>query len=198
MDGQLQAIIDDLESARARLHALRASVSRDAWCARPGADRWSAGDCVQHLNLASQAILPLLSEGVAHAQPGRLAGSYRRDAWGWLIAKAIAPASPVRMRSEPAFVPVVDQPAEAAIAEFERFQDALIACVHAAEHRAIDRVTIVSPLDASGLRYNLYSALTLVARHQHRHLLQAERAARTADRAERTPASAWLTPALAR
>ena len=142
--------------------------------------------------------MPLLSEGVAHAQPGCLAGSYRRDARGWLIAKAIAPASPVRMRSEPAFVPVADQPAEAAIPEFERFQDALIACVHAAEHRAVDRVTIVSPLDARGLRYNLYSALTLVARHQHRHLLQAERAARPADRAERAPASAWLTPALAR
>ena len=195
VDRQLQAVIDDLESARARLHALWASVSRDAWHTRPGADRWSAGDCIQHLNLASQAILPLVHDGVERAQAVRVAGSCRRDALGWLIAKAIAPASPIRMRSEAAFVPAAEQPAEAAIAEFNCFQDALVACVRAAEHRAIDGVTIVSPFDGRGLRYNLYSALTLVARHQHRHLLQAERAARLRGL---TPASAWLTPALAR
>ena len=183
MDGQLQAILDDLESARTRLHALWASVSREAWHARPAADRWSAGDCVEHLNLSSQAILPLLRDGVERAQPARTAGPFRRDALGWLIAKAIAPASPVRMRSEPAFVPVVEQSAEMAIAEFDRLQDALVACVRAAEHRSIDSVAIVSPFDARGLRYNLYSALTLVARHQHRHLLQAERAARRAEQA---------------
>ena len=177
MDGQLQAIIDDLESARARLHALWASVPREAWHARQAADRWSAGDCIQHLNLASQAMLPLLQDGVERAQRVRAAGYYRRDALGWLIAKAIAPASPIRMRSEPAFVPALDQSAEAAIGEFDRFQDALVACVRAADHRAIDAVTIVSPFDARALRYNLYSALMLVARHQHRHLRQAERAA---------------------
>ena len=195
MDGQLQAVIDDFESARARLHALWASVSREAWHVRPAADRWSAGDCIQHLNLASRAVLPLLCDGVEHAQPVHEAGTYRRDALGWLIAKAIAPASPFRMRSEPAFVPVTDQPAEAAIAEFDRFQDALVACVRAAEHRAIDSMMIVSPFDGRGLRYNLYSALTLVACHQHRHLRQAERAARLR---RLVPASAWLTPALAR
>ena len=194
MDGQLQAIIDDLESARVRVHALWASVSRDAWHARPAADRWSAGDCIQHLNLASRAILPLLREGVACAPALPAASSYRRDALGWLVGKVIAPASPIRMRSEAAFVPAGVQSPESSIAEFDRLHDALVACVRAAEGRSIDGVTVVSPFDVRGLRYNLYSALTLVARHQHRHLLQAERASRLRGLA---PASARLTPAFA-
>jgi hypothetical protein len=178
VDRQLQAVIDELESARLRLHALWSSVSRDAWHVRPGVARWSAGECVAHLNLASEAILPLLLTAVAQAG-ARLPGAtpvYRRDLLGWLIAKVVAPSSPLKMRSAAAFVPTADQSAEVALAEFDRLQDALVACVRAAEGLAIDRVTVVSPFHDC-LHYNLYSAFTLVARHQHRHLRQAEHAA---------------------
>ena len=178
MDVQLQAVIDDLESARVRLHELWSSVSRDAWHARKGVGRWSAGDSVVHLNLASAALLPLLRAAVAEAatRVSAKGPAYRRDPLGWLIGKVIAPSSPLRMRSASAFVPVADQSPEMTLAEFDRLQDALVACVRAAEGLAIDRVTVVSPFHDC-LRYNLYSAFTLVARHQHRHLLQAERAA---------------------
>ena len=62
------------------------------------------------------------------------------------------------------------------MADFERLQSEVIACVSAAEGLPIDNVKLASPFDAR-VRYNLYAALTLVPRHQHRHLLQAERAA---------------------
>ena len=178
MDRQLQAVIDDLESARQRLHTLWSSVSRDAWHARPGVGRWSAGESVAHLNLASEAILPLLRTAVAEAgvRLPDVAPAYRRDPLGWLIAKAIAPSSPLKMRSAAAFVPTAEQSPEVVLAEFDRLQDALVACVRAAEALAIDRVTVVSPFHDC-VQYNLFSAFTLVARHQHRHLLQAERAA---------------------
>jgi hypothetical protein len=38
----------------------------------------------------------------------------------------------------------------------------------------VDRIKITSPFDAR-LKYNLYAALTILPRHQHRHLWQAER-----------------------
>ena len=66
--------------------------------------------------------------------------------------------------------------AEALVADFERLQSDVIACVSAAEGLPIDRIKLASPFDAR-VKYNLYSALTLVPRHQHRHLMQAERAA---------------------
>ena len=51
----------------------------------------------------------------------------------------------------------------------------MIAGVRQADGLPIDDVKIVSPFD-DRVKYNLYAALTLVPRHQHRHLLQAERA----------------------
>jgi hypothetical protein len=37
----------------------------------------------------------------------------------------------------------------------------------------VDRIKIASPFDAR-VKYNLYAALTILPRHQHRHLWQAE------------------------
>jgi hypothetical protein len=62
------------------------------------------------------------------------------------------------------------------MADFERLQAEVIACVRTADGLPIDHIKLVSPFDAR-LRYNLFAALTIIPRHQHRHLLQAERAA---------------------
>jgi hypothetical protein len=52
----------------------------------------------------------------------------------------------------------------------------MIACVREADRLPIDRVTLRSPFDAR-VTCNLYAALTLIPRHQQRHVLQAEHAA---------------------
>jgi len=61
------------------------------------------------------------------------------------------------------------------MAEFSRLQCEVIACVRAADGLPIDHVTVRSPFDGR-VKCNLYSALTLIPRHQERHALQAARA----------------------
>ena len=178
MDRQLTALIGDLHSAEQRLRALGATLPCDAWLRRPGTTRWSPAECIAHLNLTSEALLPLLRAGVAEAGDGvrRASSRYRRDLVGWLIWRAITPSGGFRTRTLPAFVPSGGRPPEALLADFERLQSEVIACVRAADGLPIDQIKLVSPFDAR-LRYNLFAALTIVPRHQHRHLLQAERAA---------------------
>jgi hypothetical protein len=91
----------------------------------------------------------------------------------------VTPSGAFKTRTSAAFVPSADRPFEAIVAEFERLQAEVIACVRAAEGLPIDRVTIVSPF-GSRVRYNVYAAFTILPRHQHRHLLQAERAGASA------------------
>lgn len=177
MNGQLAAIIQDLESARTRLRALHASLPCHVWDQRPGPDRWSPAECVAHLNLTSAAILPLLWAGLQQARGhrGPTAARYRRDAVGWLIWKLVSPAGRVKTTTVSAFVPDGVEPAACLMTDFERLQEDAISCAREAAGLPIDRVKVVSPFDAR-LKYNLYAALSLVPRHQHRHLLQAERA----------------------
>jgi hypothetical protein len=178
MDPQLAALIADLQSAQARLTALHGTLSGEAWRRRPRLTGWSAAECVEHLNLTSEALLPRLRAGIEQARAGqwRAASRHRRDVVGWLMWKVISPSGRLRTKTLPAFVPSDQKPPELLVADFERLQADVIACVSAAEGLPIENVKLASPFDAR-VRYNLYAAMTLVPRHQHRHLLQAERAA---------------------
>ena len=75
----------------------------------------------------------------------------------------------------PAFVPTGDQPPAELIGEFERLQEEQIACAHEADGLPLGRLKVGSPFE-SRIKYNLFSVLTILPRHQHRHLWQAEQA----------------------
>ncbi len=175
MHPQLQAIVDDFGRAETRLHRLVAGVSADAWSRRPEPSRWSIAECVTHLNLTSAACLPRLRDallrgrGMREGAPAR----YRRDPIGWLLWRMAGPPVRQRVRTTPAFEPRATQPAADAVAEFARWQREQTAVVAEADGLPLGRLWIISPFDAR-IRYNAFACLTILPRHQHRHLWQAE------------------------
>ncbi len=178
MNSQLSAIVDDLQAVEQRLRQLRARVSQDAWRQAPTSGRWSPSECVDHLALTSRTALPLIRNGLrAAARHAERSGSpYRRDVVGWLVWKLMDPTRGLRARTVPAWEPAPDRSPEAVMDDFIASQAELIDCVRAADLLPLDRVTLQSPFDGR-VSYNLYAALTLMPRHQLRHVLQAERAA---------------------
>jgi len=179
MQAQLAALDAEFDSALGRLRHLRRDVPVSAWSRRPEPGRWSPGECVAHLNLTSAAMIPLLRTGLDEARRSGLAAPprYHRDLWGWLIWKSSGPSARFKTKTITAFVPSADRPPDELVAEFERLQAEQMACVREADGLPLHRVKIVSPFDAR-VRYNLFSALSILARHQHRHLRQAELASR--------------------
>jgi len=175
---QLAAVVSDLESASARLRQLDASLTDLAWCMRPSPGRWSAAECVAHLNLTSHALLPLFRKAIADARALRTTAPrrYRRNVLGWLASKIVAPGGGLKTRTLPAFVPTPVPPVADLINDFNRLQAEIVACVREADGLPLERVTVRSPFHGR-MVYNVYAAFTLVPRHQHRHLLQAEQAA---------------------
>jgi hypothetical protein len=175
---RFQAIVEELEQALGRLHALAAAVPEAAWSIRPGPGRWSIGECVAHLNLTSAAYLPAIRAALASA-PARPSGApmtrIRRDPAGWLLWRMLAPPVRFRVRTTAPFIPQAVAPPRTLIAEFERWQRDLIGCVPEAAARELRDVRLPSPFNPR-VRYNVYSTLTIVSRHQHRHLWQAEQA----------------------
>jgi hypothetical protein len=178
VDRQLQAIVEDLQAVEQRLRVLHRWLPREVWCQAPGPGRWSPADCVAHLNLTSSTALPLIRDGLraAGTRANQSPSRYRRDVVGWLIWKLIAPSNGLRTRTIQAWAPSVGESPETVMADFVRLQSEIIACVGGADLLPIDRVRLRSPFDAR-VTCSLYSALTLIPRHQQRHVLQAERAA---------------------
>jgi hypothetical protein len=177
MRAQLHAIADELGQATARLHRLRDALSEERWRARNDPARWSAAECVEHLNLTSAAMAPLLESGLEEARklPATTARRLRRGFFGWLLWKYTGPESRGRMQTTAAFLPSGTPPAAAMVAaDFERWQRKMLDLLSVADGLPIDRVEMTSPFNAR-MRYNLYAGFSVLPRHQHRHLQQAER-----------------------
>ena len=179
MNPQLEEIISEFNSATARVRNLHSSLAPGRWSRRPTPESWSPGECVAHLNLTALAMIPLIQQGLDDARrSGRASGDrYRRDLVGWLLWKSISAPGRFKSRTIPAFVPTSDRSAEEVMAEFDRLQAEQIALTRAAAGLPIDSVKMSSPFNAK-VRYNIFSALSILPRHQHRHLWQAEQAGR--------------------
>ena len=177
MHPDLAAVAADFVSASARLDALEQTLSHDQWTRRPATNGWSAIECIQHLNLTAAATLPRIREGIGRASrlDEPLRARYRRDVFGWLLWRGLRQPGRFKSKTPPSFVPDATRPVPEIIASFRRFQDEHIACVRDSNGLPIDRVRIASPFNER-IRYSVYSALTILAVHQHRHLWQSEQA----------------------
>ena len=173
MHPQLQAIVDELDSAQARLKVLAAATAPKDWSRQPAPARWSIGECVAHLNLTSAAFLPGLNQALTGPARSNVSKRFRRDPLGWLLWRAVGPPARLRFKTAAPFIPRATAGQRELIAEFDRWQGELVACVRKAEGLPLDRLWIGSPFNRQ-MHYNLYSALTILPRHQHRHLWQAE------------------------
>jgi hypothetical protein len=180
---QLAALIDSLEAAQARLRTLSDNTPEKAWSNPPGAGRWSAANCVEHLNLTSRAYIPLLRDALVEARQLHVAPAthYSRDPVGWFLSLMIGPMRHLgkfkvgKVKTTRDFVPRGGQSAGQLLSEFVRLQSELMTMINSADGLPLDRVKIVSPFGGR-MHYNAYSALVVVAAHQHRHIDQAQEA----------------------
>lgn len=178
MHPQLQSILEELDAATARLRRLAAGLTDDGWTHRPAPGRWSPSECVVHLNLTSAAFVPLIRDGLERARRAGGPGPrrYGRGLVGWLLWKSVGSPARFRMKTTAPFIPGAAEPPVSIVADFERLQEEVSAQVRAGDGRDLNRVMITSPFEAR-MQYNLYACLTILPRHQHRHLQQAEAAA---------------------
>jgi hypothetical protein len=82
----------------------------------------------------------------------------------------------VPVKTTPPFVPKGGQPRDQILSEFVRLQADLVTLIRSADGLPLDAVKIVSPFGGR-MKNSAYSALVIIARHQHRHIDQAEQAA---------------------
>jgi DinB superfamily len=177
---QLQDVSEEFRAAQARLHRLVRTVSEGKWHVRPDPARWSMAECVEHLNLTARAYLPLLRTALAsgreasgsNAPPRR----YYRDPVGWLMWRMAGPPVRHRVKTTSAFIPSAGRPLAELVTEFDQLQEDQIRCTRDADGLPLKRLWIRSPFDQR-IRYNVYSCLTILPRHQQRHLWQAEQVA---------------------
>ena len=166
-------LISELEAADRRAESVATGLNAEQlnWPPRP--DAWSIGQCLEHLQITNEVYLRAISaslEGWPHAAVQEVSlGWFSR----WFIRNHIAP-NPGGSRAR---APKKIEPAkhiEPFILEtFVRSNDAARELVRRASEYDVNGVRFKNPFIPM-LRFTVGAGLEIVAKHQGRHLLQAE------------------------
>lgn len=176
MNDQLQKIDAEFAAASERLERLASTLNPEDWQRRARPESWSPAECVAHLNLTSEAYLPLLEGGLRQAQHLPVPDTrYRYGVIGWLLWRSSGPPIRFKTKTSASFVPGAHHERDEVLARFDELQRRQRSTVARSAGLAIDKVMATSAFNAR-LRYNLFACLAILARHQHRHLWQAEQA----------------------
>jgi hypothetical protein len=167
----------DYEALIDRVHGMVAVTDPERLGRRPAEGRWSAAECIDHLNAGIRLYLEPFEEAIAEARREGLAGNRPdgRTLLGCVIAWALEPPPRPRTTTFDLLEPAQDlDPAELA-RDFEMLHRALVTQLGAAADLDRKRIKVRSVLDRR-LKLSLDDWYAFHAAHGRRHLWQAERA----------------------
>jgi len=174
--GQLQTCANDFRHSVDEARNILTYTSEDALRKRPVTSSWSAIECIVHLNLTTQVMLPGIRQAVEAAPPvSDQRQNFRMDFAGRLLAWSLEPPVLIKLKAPKLAQPLEPAEPESILKEFEQLHDELIGLLHASAGKAIDKQKMKSPF--ANMHYSAYSAFRIIAAHDRRHLLQARNAA---------------------
>jgi DinB superfamily len=142
------------------------------WQPAPGS--WSVGQCLEHLCLTNEAYLTPISAALKEKPDSPIEqitpGWFAR----WFLRNFVEPSPTSKHISAPR---KIRPAARVELAVLERFLSGNKSCrelILRARGKSVNRIRFWNPF-ALGLRFTVGTGLEIIAAHERRHLLQAER-----------------------
>jgi DinB superfamily len=142
----------------------------------PGPERWSIGQCIDHLNATARVYLPVLDEGIAEAMRRGLyaPGPYSYNWIGRVLVFLNQPTTRIRTKAPTSFYPALNRSRQEIMAAFRAYQVQYVDRLRQANGLDLARAR-VSSLVVHWLPMPLGSAFACLIAHERRHLVQAQR-----------------------
>ena len=177
LSSQLDTCAHELRHASEDVRNLLTYNDPEVLRKRPSKGDWSALECVLHLNLSNQAMLPGIRQAVDSAQTTSIGNKLlKMDIAGRFLAWSLEPPAIIKLKTSKLAEPVntsnID--ADSVLQEFERLHQQLLDLLQASAGKALDQQKMQSPF--AKIHYNAYSAFRIVCAHDRRHLWQARKA----------------------
>lgn len=163
---QLTSITQDLPAFAGRL-----SAAQFNW--RQAPERWSVGQCVEHLNITTERYLPVLTQKVSEARARGLVGGppftmgLLERAFFWMLE----PPVKTRVKAPKAFHAPPDLPVEATIARWRTLHAQLADCIRSADGVTIGSIKVRSQFGP--VSFTLGGTFSILLAHERRHTWQA-------------------------
>ena len=168
-------ITRELDTADARASALVNGLTTAQLNWKPRPDAWSVGQCLEHLSIANEIYVEAITESLGGRPDGPVdeitPGWFGR----WFIRTYIEPTTQERRARAPRKIAPVASHIELSILDrFVASNARMRDLIGRATAHDVNRVRFVNPF-LPLIRFTVGTGLQIIARHNHRHVLQAER-----------------------
>ena len=147
---------------------------------KPAPDRWSVGQCFDHLITTNSGYLPVIDDVLQ----GRKKSSVWQKLpfiprlWGKLLIKSLDPSQARKIKAPKRFEPAQSDISGSIIHDFVAHQAKVMEKMMATENLDLERIVITSPA-ATPVTYSLMDAYRIIVVHERRHFQQAQRVIET-------------------
>ena len=145
---------------------------------KPAPDRWSVGECLEHLITSNSRYFDIVDAILAgrYSNPvlGRIPGY--PGMCGRMLVNAVSPQTARRVKTMAVFEPARSTVDADEVARFSEHQGRLVECIRKSEGLSLQKTIVASPA-TSMIVYSLLDAWRLIAAHEVRHLEQARKVA---------------------
>lgn len=166
-------LVSELDVADRRAESLAKGLSAVQLNWQPSQGAWSVGQCLEHLRIANEVLLPAISV----ALEGRQNRTVEEINLGWLsrwfIRTYIAPNPGGTRARAPKKIEPAKQIEPIVLEAFLRGNQAVRELVRRASDYDVNRIRYQNPFIPL-VRFTVGAGLEIIAKHQSRHLLQAE------------------------
>lgn len=164
-----RTIADDARSSFGNLTAEQLN-----W--KPSAERWSVGQCFDHLINSNKGYLPIIESVRGGTKKTRFMERLPvlPGLAGKLLIKSLDPASTRRIKAPKRFEPAQSNISASVIDDFAAQQEKVIEGMKSTSDLDLERIVITSPA-ASFVTYSLMDAYRIIVVHERRHFQQAQR-----------------------
>jgi len=169
----------EIDEVRRRAEALVGGLTPEQFTTQPEAGKWSAAECILHLNVTARVMQSLMEEAIAQARRDNQVGTrpFRIGAKGRLLIWIAEPPPKFRIPAPPHLRPPtrIDNPLKL-LPDFLKAQDEWERLIRESAGLDLSKIKLGKPF--SPFRARFAAALPWMMAHQRRHLLQAEKVKR--------------------
>jgi DinB superfamily len=142
---------------------------------KPSPERWSVGQCFDHLLSSNRGYLPIIDDVLkGRKQSFWESMPFLPSLAGKLLIKSLDPATTRKIKAPKRFEPAQSDITPQVINNFVDQQTRIVEKMKATEHLDLEKIIITSPALAV-VTYSLMDAYRVIVVHEHRHFQQAKR-----------------------
>lgn len=139
---------------------------------KPNENSWSIAQCLDHIITTNEKYFTEFEDIVKNNGSDRNGIPLLSRFFGKMLIKSVSPDSKKKMKAPKVFQPSSSLISGNIVEEFVKQQDYLIEIIKQSDKLDHKKVIITSPVSRF-ITYSLKDAITIIALHEERHILQA-------------------------